>query len=124
MQCPTVRVKSAASPTGFVIINESDFDKSVHELHEEMNKRELTASEVMLINNALIDSGKLLSFDVGPSPLAVDAKAREDIGPNARGTDWRKLHWKQQIKLARSKGYDGEPNISMAREFLAARDGN
>jgi hypothetical protein len=34
MNCPTVQIKSPVSddnPTGFVVINESDFDPAVHE---------------------------------------------------------------------------------------------
>jgi hypothetical protein len=32
--CPTVQVKSDASPQGFIIINEADFDAAVHALFD------------------------------------------------------------------------------------------
>jgi hypothetical protein len=34
MTCPTVSVKHAASPGGYYVINESDFDPAKHERHE------------------------------------------------------------------------------------------
>lgn len=43
--CETVRIKSAASPDGVVVINKEDFDPARHQLADEVAPVEITAAE-------------------------------------------------------------------------------
>lgn len=78
--CPTVKVKTDAADneSGFVVINESDFDDSVHELFDAVDSSgDKVPSKIGELRDALTARG--IAFD--PKAKKPDLQALLDAAP-------------------------------------------
>lgn len=124
MPCPTVRVKDANSPDGFVVINESDLTD-----HHEVVRENSAGIQQPIGQPTVFDHTAEAPFnrqaDLAPGQTVVIPGGTEIPG------DWENLHWKRQVKLARNLGWqevDSGFSAEQAKEFIrskvAERDGN
>lgn len=133
MRVATVRVKDDQSPGGFKIINESDFTAD-HELHPEQDEHfergqaeteQAVALRCMAHVIGLRQGKTSAEWFAQPGVTRLEQLQAAEIEIRGAATtgippDWQEMHWKTQVKLAKSLGYNGEPSGEQAREFIAA----
>jgi hypothetical protein len=147
MRVPTVRIRSDVAPDGFMVINETDLSPD-HELwHEQGEAFERSSPETeqtvalrcmanlvaarkgMSVANWLAQPGvaRLEQLQAAEAEIAGNVDTGSDSGDSQHETkslsEWRTAHWKTQVKLAKSLGYDGYPSADQAKTFLAEKLG-
>jgi hypothetical protein len=146
MRVPTVRVKSDSSPNGFVVINESDLTPT-HELWPEQGEafersapqteqavafrcmaHLVSARNDKTIEQWLAQPGVARLEQLQAAEAEIKSSAADtidgDVSDETKSlSEWRGAHWKTQVKLAKSLGFEGEPSAEQAKTFLAEKLG-
>lgn len=139
--CPTIRVASDASPDGYRLINESDFDPAVHVLVDAGDLARLLsrpAPERQNVEDPFADVTSLSPpLDGDGSGEALPEIARDPLdhdGDGERGgslpapdpkpagaeipDNWADLHWTQRVHLAQQLGAEGKPSAAEASVYI------
>jgi hypothetical protein len=81
---PTVRVKSDATESGFMIINESDFDSEIHELFVESEEEKPRIKKVKVLSESQDEPEETVDLpEVSTTPAIKQGKGFLGILPNS-----------------------------------------